>query len=536
MKKYQSYLIISTILGGLWLSAIILNSTSYAASFNQYQGASQSKPIAPSLPMPSYSAPSSQLPKVFQSSVNITNTTNSSSSSGNAIVTKNTTGGNAISGNAANNVNVVNSVNSTSDISSNQLKTFNQNINGNQTGNITVNPTINLSQSGTGNNSPPVNVNISNNGTINNDLNLSAKSGNATVSKNTTGGNATTGSAITNANIIDLLNSLVSNGQSFLGTINIYGNLNGNILIPSSLVNQLLSPSQAYSTASNNISVVSSDNINNLVNLIANSGNATVSNNTTGGNATTGNASTNLNIYNLINNQIVGGNILIVLVNVAGTWDGLLLNEPVGTNSIGLGSNIQQNLIPYNISTSDNETINNNLNLISQSGDALVTQNTTAGNATSGIATSDANIVNILGDQINLSGWFGVLFINVFGSWHGSLEIQYPPGNITADNSSSIDNNKVITLNSNTSKRKLIICSIWEYKNVNTSSELQSISKAKTNQSKSKKSLTSFASTVPSNSKISKNSFFGGTVAVIGIVVAGVLIIGERIFAIFIKP
>jgi hypothetical protein len=67
-----------------------------------------------------------------------------------------------------------------------------------------------------------------------------------------------------------------------------------------------------------------------------------------------------------------------------------------------------------------------------QSGDATVSGNTNGGNAKTGDAHAGANIANIVNTNINLSDWFGMLFINVFGSWVGSFGVNTAAGNPVA--------------------------------------------------------------------------------------------------------
>jgi hypothetical protein len=88
------------------------------------------------------------------------------------------------------------------------------------------------------------------------------------------------------------------------------------------------------------------------------------------------------------------------------------------------------------INSTVNNSINNNLTLNSLSGNALVTDNTTAGNATSGNASAAANILNLSNSSFALTNWFGVLFINVFGSWIGSFGINTAAGNPPASDTS----------------------------------------------------------------------------------------------------
>jgi hypothetical protein len=76
-----------------------------------------------------------------------------------------------------------------------------------------------------------------------------------------------------------------------------------------------------------------------------------------------------------------------------------------------------------------NQAITNTVRVGAESGDALVAENTSAGNARSGDATASVNIMNMINNSISLDGWFGILFINVFGTWQGSFGIDTIAGN-----------------------------------------------------------------------------------------------------------
>jgi hypothetical protein len=258
---------------------------------------------------------------------------------------------------------------------------------------------------------------------------LGASSGDATVANNTTGGNATSGSANAVADVVNMINSVISYGQSFLGVVNIYGNLTGNILVPSDLLNSLLATNDSTSAApTNTTTTVNSTNdqaINNQINTAAQSGQASVDNNTNAGSATSGNATTNVTVFNLTGSQIVGSNSLLVFVNVLGQWVGFIMNAPAGTTAAALGGGItSDNTSNANTSTNNtnNSQINNDILAGANSGNASVNNNTTGGNATSGNSSASVNLLNLDNSDLSLSNWFGILFINVFGNWIGSLE------------------------------------------------------------------------------------------------------------------
>src|ERR1019366_1710408 len=98
--------------------------------------------------------------------------------------------------------------------------TFVANIDGNVTGDLMLDPsTLGAIQpaSATGQNN--LDLNNQTNADINNNINLAAQSGDATVAGNTTGGDATTGSATAIANVMNVINSAINAGKSFVGVI-----------------------------------------------------------------------------------------------------------------------------------------------------------------------------------------------------------------------------------------------------------------------------------------------------------------------------
>lgn len=374
-----------------------------------------------------------------------------SAGSGNSSVIGNTQGGNATTGNAQDIANVINMLQSSSNIlGTPNMITFTANINGDVNGDLLLDPsklsTIQPANTSTSldNN---VTVNNSQDSSINNTINLGAKSGDATVSSNTKGGNATTGSADAVANIVNILNSAVTAGQSFVGVININGNLNGDILLPPNFIDTLLASNVPRytvntSTIHNDVNVTNNNNqsINNDVTTKAASGSATVSGNTSSGNATSGLANTNLTVFNLTGSNVVASNDLLVFVNVLGKWYGMIFNAPAGTTAASLGGGVTSNTTVNNNATlnnTNNQSINNDIKVASQSGDATVADNTYGGNAKTGNATSSVNLMNMISDSLSLNGWFGLLFINVFGTWNGSFGINTSAGNPAAPFSAS---------------------------------------------------------------------------------------------------
>jgi hypothetical protein len=242
--------------------------------------------------------------------------------------------------------------------------------------------------------------------------------------------------------VVNLIDSAITSGQSFVGEININGNLNGNIEVSPDLVNQLIAsnvPTDTISETGSNsnnsitgnsgssnttVTNTNKEGIDNNINATSTSGQASVDNNTVGGSATSGNATNTITAFNLTGSTVVGSNDLLVFVNVMGSWVGMIINAPAGATAAELGGGITQATDGNNNTTVNNNTndqINNNIDTNAKSGSASVTGNTSAGNATSGNANTAVNLLNVENSDLSLSGWFGILFINVFGTWHGSF-------------------------------------------------------------------------------------------------------------------
>ena len=382
------------------------------------------------------------------------NTITATANTGNAVTLGNTVAGGASSGDAQDIANVVNLLQSSSNALDGNTVTFVANIDGDVNGDLLFDPAQigSVQPAGIGGANGTNNLNLNNalDASINNNINLAANSGDATVSNNTNGGDATTGRANTIANVVNLINSAITSGKSFLGVVNINGNLNGDILIPPDFVDQLIASNVPTVSISNtgpssnntvntnggsnntNIRNTNNESITNNVDAGATSGTATDSNNTNGGNATTGSASTNITAFNLTGSQVIGRNSLLVFVNVLGQWVGLIVNAPAGATAAELGGGITANNSNANnntnITNNDNKRINNNITTRAKSGNANVSNNTTGGNATSGDAKGAVNLLNVEDSSLALSNWFGILFINVFGTWHGSFGINTSAG------------------------------------------------------------------------------------------------------------
>lgn len=364
--------------------------------------------------------------------------------SGDASVMQNTNGGSATTGDATAIANYVTLLQSGWNPSGGALSTFSTDIFGSFTGDLLFNPDriLNTGDSSTNeinnNNNSDLHLTVSDKASIDNTINLEAVSGHATVSENTNAGDARSGDATAVANLINLINSSINSMQSFIGNINIHGDLNGDLLLPEAIMAQLLGTGYGSQNNINNNNSVDADvniktnaSITDNINLAAQSGNATVSANTNAGDATTGDASTNVEHQNYIGTNTTRPSGLLVFVNVLGKWVGYVHPgfssiSDTGANSANAINNNNHTDIDADIT--QDYSITNNINATAISGDATVSRNTNAGSATTGNASAAANVLNIIDSNLNYEDWFGVLFINVFGSWNGGFGVDTAAG------------------------------------------------------------------------------------------------------------
>ena len=401
--------------------------------YNPVTGTYQTPP-APVVVEPPLKEAAADDVKSAETNVTAENNLTSEAASGDSAVTKNTAGGNATTGDAAAMATLLNIVNSSVTTGDNQkIATFTQDIMGDVKGDIVLYPMLlkaMLEAQAGGDKSSTIDV--KNNFEINNNVGLNATSGNADVTSNTAAGDASTGSAMAVANVVNILNSMIATQESFIGTINIYGNLEGDILIAPDFIPQMIANNKETQLPNSQLSVKNSTDIINNISAVAESGAAAVFGNTSAGGAATGKADTGVVIFNLTGHEIVAKNSLLVFVNVLGKWVGVIVDAPVGATSALIGNGVTKNETyapDLRVNADSNHGITNTISVNAKSGDATVSGNTMAGGATTGAAVAMANIANISGSQFGVSDWFGVLFINVFQNWYGDFGNDTPYGN-----------------------------------------------------------------------------------------------------------
>lgn len=272
-------------------------------------------------------------------------------------------------------------------------------------------------------------TNISNNGVIENNINVVADTGN----NNTSGNEAVilTGDAYAMANITNVVNTNIIDANYLLLTFSNFGDLFGDIVLPSSyLLNKLFGNTGINAPLSVNIN--NDANIQNNVETTSNTGDNTASSDS-GGTIITGNSTSYSNTYNQANTNVINTDSFTMLFRIHGDWDGEIHGLPDGLfweytpagiiiSNTGGETTASYTGVVANISNSAN--ISNNVSVTASTGN-----NTTEGDDLSYIETGDAyaatNVTNIVNTNVIGRNW-GLLIFDIFGNWQGDISFGQP--------------------------------------------------------------------------------------------------------------
>lgn len=302
---------------------------------------------------------------------------------------------------------------------------------------------------------------------IENNLILSADSGNNLSEKNIAGDSAIqTGNANVSASALTLANNNIS-GNVIYGSVNIYGDLIGDIVMPEALLNSCLECIKEASLDGNMLVQQSNTAVieNNLV-VSSITGENEVKENS-GGDAAiiSGDVSNTVQVVNIANANITSEkeNWWMVIVNNAGSWIGKILGAKEGDTMFGSsGSQFNASQQGEVSATSSAEkafdtiqtndvSIINNFEISANTGKNKVSENS---GGSVGIETGDAktitNIINFVNNNIAGGKKLVVAVVNIFGNWVGDF---VGPG-MKAQGSTKDDSGESTETNSQEDKAK----------------------------------------------------------------------------------
>lgn len=275
---------------------------------------------------------------------------------------------------------------------------------------------------------------INSNSSVDNNISVDSGSGNNNIEKNSSVASFESGTVDGAVNLINLTGSVL-NPESSFGEKNIDPTGKNSIALdPSSSrekissLNQLSGPQSVNlnSSATNNIiGLIKNTNqeIENNINLIADTGHNILNQNTMIGKVSTGSINLAVNIINLQN--LIDPNFIIDLDfwSILGSFGGNLV-IPNSISALTGPDSINHN----NASSSDNQKLestnqtrtNNAISLASNTGENNISENSYVGDVATGQTKVDGKVINIDGSSVPLH-----YIINVFGKWTGIIPPEY---------------------------------------------------------------------------------------------------------------
>ena len=227
-----------------------------------------------------------------------------------------------------------------------------------------------------------------------------------------------TGNAYALVQLLNKVNLTLVDSTIHIVSVNIYGTMNGNIILPDtphSTGSQVLSL-----TATNNATVT-----NTIQNTSDTGGNTTL---TAGsGTISTGNATSIVNVTNIINTILLNATFEHLYINTFGQWQGNFLGwEGLSPQSGGESMDLVQmsdtstsnNTNEGNMNVSNTANVTNTISNTANSGGNVATGENSA--ITTGNAYAYINLMNFINSLfVNSHGFFG--FINIFGALNGNI-------------------------------------------------------------------------------------------------------------------
>lgn len=296
-----------------------------------------------------------------------------------------------------------------------------------------------------------------NTATVTNNAEIEAVTGENYVDTRTSFSNVYTGDAYGGANIMNIVNTnIIDSNYRFL-TLNAMGDLDGDILLPTQeLFNsfygkpngmtQLESAEDRHLTIDNTNEAIVDNNLDTEAETGLNTANSSIS-----PIIMTGDASAESNVLSKINQNILGGDVMYLLIRVHGYWDGQVRGLPEGlawtwTPDGVLIYNedaeiVDSPLLPYDVDTYNAEitdfntvAINNNVTI-----DAITGKNEAYGGVSTvvtGNAVASANVMNVANTNVIAANWtFAV--INIFGDFDGDIAFSATDLTLTGELSSA---------------------------------------------------------------------------------------------------
>ncbi|MDP2629081.1 MAG: hypothetical protein Q8P45_00045 [Candidatus Harrisonbacteria bacterium] len=258
-----------------------------------------------------------------------------------------------------------------------------------------------------------------------------------------------TGDALVSSNIVNLINTNITNSEYLILILNNFGDFDGDVILPGVEFFAFLSQlSQQFSASQEQIvEVIENENLAEVINnveLEATSGDNQATSTSGSTTINSGEAEIISNTHNLVNQNISNDDAVYILIRVSKEWNGQIYSLPEGLSwmqtpegivlfsqssdsespalqFLGEDSSLNSTTTVSNVNGAYVENnvdllANSGLNMVTAEGDVLID---------TGKVQAISNIINIVNTNIFGRNWL-LGFISIFGNWNGNLAFGQP--------------------------------------------------------------------------------------------------------------
>lgn len=236
------------------------------------------------------------------------------------------------------------------------------------------------------------------------------------------GAQTTTGNVQAAANIFNLVNTNVVGGSFLFSSMNVFGEWNGDLVLPGDLV---------YTLQSQGIDILELLNSNTLEleNIIKALGD-TGDNSATaleGGDSqiSTGLSRVFSKVFNFANLNIVGGNYLLFIPNILGQWKGKVIDGDEDNFNLTFVSEGKKKKVKTVAANGNKAKVSNAIYINGDTGANSAGSDKAGAAVNTGRVDVVANIMNFVNSNL-VNTNIVVSVLNMFGSWSGNIVYAYP--------------------------------------------------------------------------------------------------------------
>lgn len=284
-----------------------------------------------------------------------------------------------------------------------------------------------------------------------NDIVVRSQTGGNTASAEGGDASVSTGNAYAAANLINVVNSNFVNSNYLLLSINSFGGMNGDLVLPNADFFKNFFGAGSGTAGGTTVSNNNTADVTNNVDVQAETGNNTASSTDSGGaSVTTGNSGAGTSVVNHVNTNLFGGSNFFLLVRVYGNWAGQIFSAPPGISwSEGPGG-VQIFSDPsegggsggstLDVANTNRASVLNNVSVVALTGENKVASEGGAASVDTGDAFAAANVINVVNTNVIGKNWMFAI-LNIFGDWNGNIAFGRPDLwlGATAENASNAD-------------------------------------------------------------------------------------------------